>query len=136
DGPPRPRAAPAAVSRRVSNPPPVLWAGLFVGVLAPVRAPGGQRRYPPGAVDRVRLIQQLYAAGLPSRTIAELMPCIETGEVTPALLDRLSAERDRIEERIGGLVDARDRLERLITTATGARDAGRRRPGWVCASPS
>ncbi|MGS2648811.1 MerR family transcriptional regulator [Streptosporangium sp. LJ11] len=101
-------------------------------LLASVRTPSGQRHYPRSALGRVQLIQQLYAAGLPSKTIVELLPCIETGEVTPELLDRLSAERDRIEERIGSLVDTRDRLEHLITTATSAKNAGHRCPGWVC----
>lgn len=62
---------------------------------ASARSPGGQRQYPDGAVDRLRLIRQLYVAGLPNRAILELLPCVETGDVTPALLDRLPAERDR-----------------------------------------
>lgn len=33
------------------------------------RTPGGQRQYVDGTVERVRLIHQFYAAGLPSRTI-------------------------------------------------------------------
>lgn len=32
-------------------------------LLASVRSPSGQRQYPYSAVDRVELIQQLYAAG-------------------------------------------------------------------------
>jgi hypothetical protein len=43
-------------------------------LLAAERGPGGRRRYPDDAVDRVRLIQRLYAAGLSSRTIRELLP--------------------------------------------------------------
>jgi len=81
------------------------------------RSPSGQRLYSEGAVERVLLIQQLYAAGLPSRKIVELMPCMVSGEVTPELLDRLSAERDRIDAQIADLVRARDRLHGLITTA-------------------
>jgi DNA-binding transcriptional MerR regulator len=100
-------------------------------LLASVRSPSGQRHYPDSALDRVRLIQQLYAAGLPSKTIAELLPCVETGESTPALLDRLSAERDRISKQIDSLVNTRDRLERIITEATWAKNAGYRCPGWV-----
>ena len=104
-------------------------------LLAPVRSPSGQRHYPDGALDRVLLIQRLYAAGLPSKTIAELLPCIETGESTPALLDRLSAERDRIAEQIDSLVSTRDRLEYIITEATRAKDVGHRCPGWVGPPP-
>ncbi|MGW2559979.1 MerR family transcriptional regulator [Streptomyces sp. NPDC001514] len=87
-------------------------------LLSSVRSPSGQRHYPDSAVERVLLIQQLYAAGLSSRTILGLMPCIETGEVHPALLERLSAERDRIDEQIGNLVSARDKLDELIASAT------------------
>ncbi|MFD7440565.1 MerR family transcriptional regulator [Streptomyces sp. NPDC059909] len=87
-------------------------------LLKSVRSPSGQRHYPDSAVDRVLLIQQLYAAGLSSRTILGLMPCIETGETHPALLERLSAERDRIVAQIGNLVSARDKLDELIASAT------------------
>ncbi|WP_373561139.1 MerR family transcriptional regulator [Streptomyces sp. OV198] len=94
-------------------------------LLASARSPSGQRQYPDSAVDRVQLIQQLYSAGLPSRAILELLPCVETGDVTPALLDRLSAERDRIDTQVSTLVKTRDRLDAIITTASTARSAGR-----------
>jgi DNA-binding transcriptional MerR regulator len=86
-------------------------------LLAPARSPSGQRLYPDGAVDRVQLIQQLYAAGLSSRTILGILPCVVTGEVTPELLARLTAERDRIEGRIGDLTATRDRLATIIATS-------------------
>jgi DNA-binding transcriptional MerR regulator len=104
-------------------------------LLVSSRSDSGQRQYPDSAVDRVDLIQQLYAAGLPSKTIVELLPCVETGEVTPELLDRLSAERDRIEQQIGSLANTRDRLTKIITTATRAKDVGHRCPGWVGPPP-
>ncbi|MEW1719466.1 MerR family transcriptional regulator [Streptomyces sp. NPDC093109] len=87
-------------------------------LLASERSPSGQRQYPDSAVDRVHLIQQLYAAGLPSKSIAELLPCVVNGEATPELLARLSAEHDRIDSRIGDLVRARDRLGIVIAAAT------------------
>jgi DNA-binding transcriptional MerR regulator len=87
-------------------------------LLASERSPSGQRQYPDSAVDRVQLIQQLYAAGLSSRSIADLLPCVVNGEATPELLDRLSAEWDRIDSRIGDLVGARDRLGTVIAAAT------------------
>jgi MerR family transcriptional regulator, redox-sensitive transcriptional activator SoxR len=34
----------------------------------------------------VRLIQRFYAAGLPSRVIREMLPCMDSGDVTPQLL--------------------------------------------------
>ncbi|MEV7739704.1 MerR family transcriptional regulator [Streptomyces sp. NPDC088921] len=94
-------------------------------LLASVRSPSGQRQYPDSAVDRVELIQQLSSAGLSSRAIVELLPCVETGDVTPALLDRLSAERGRIDAQVSTLVKTRDRLDAIITTASTARSTGR-----------
>jgi DNA-binding transcriptional MerR regulator len=87
-------------------------------LLAADRSASGQRHYAPGAVDRVRLIQQLYAAGLSSRTILEFMPCIHSGVSTPETLARLAAERDRIDAQIDGLRDTRDRLDAVIATAS------------------
>lgn len=87
-------------------------------LLAAQRSPSGQRHYPDAAVDRVLLIQQLYAAGLSSRSIVELLPCVVDGEATPELLDRLTAERQRIDRQIGDLVGTRDRLDTVIANAT------------------
>jgi DNA-binding transcriptional MerR regulator len=95
------------------------------------RSASGQRRYTDGAVGRVELIQQLYAAGLSSRTILGILPCVVTGEVTPELLERLATERDRMTARIGDLTSTRDRLETIITTSGKSLAAGK-----PCAIPS
>ncbi|MEU5862198.1 MULTISPECIES: MerR family transcriptional regulator [unclassified Nonomuraea] len=95
------------------------------GLLVSERSSGGQRHYPESAVERVWLIRQLYAAGLASRSIVDLMPCVESGQVTPELLGRLSAERSRIEDRIGELVKARDKLDSVITLAAKAAHEGK-----------
>jgi DNA-binding transcriptional MerR regulator len=87
------------------------------GLLGSRRTPSGQRTYPPAAVDRVQLIQQLYAAGLPSRTILELLPCVDAGVSTPESMARLTAERDRIDQQIEGLRATRDRLDAVIAIA-------------------
>ncbi len=87
-------------------------------LLAAERSRSGQRHFPDSAVDRVRLIRQLFAAGLPSRSIAELLPCVADGRATPELIERLAAERDRIDRQIGDLQGTRDRLDAVITNAT------------------
>ncbi|WP_113704463.1 MerR family transcriptional regulator [Nonomuraea lactucae] len=87
------------------------------GLLVASRSAGGQRRYPEDAVERVRLIQQLYAAGLTSKTILQLLPCVDSGRVTSTLLRRLAEERDRIDQRISELLEARNRLDGVIATA-------------------
>jgi DNA-binding transcriptional MerR regulator len=94
-------------------------------LLASERTPSGQRYFAESAVDRVQLIQQLYAAGLPSKSIVELVPCVVNGRATPELLDRLSAERDRIDRLIGDLTSARNRLGTVITNATANWQTGK-----------
>jgi DNA-binding transcriptional MerR regulator len=94
------------------------------GLLAPARSERGQRLYEDAAVGRVQLIQQLYGAGLSSKTIADLMPCVDANESTPESRARLAAERDRIDAHIAELSSARDRLNALIDAAS--------RPNPVC----
>ena len=96
------------------------------GLLAPDRSLSGQRHFPESAVDRVQLIQQLYAAGLSSKSILDLLPCVVNGRATPELLDRLSAERDRVDRLIGDLTSTRNRLDTIITNATANWRTGKR----------
>ena len=84
------------------------------GLLISDRSGSGQRLYAPAAADRVQLIQHLYAAGLASRTIAELLPCVDAKVSTPESRARLQAERDRIDEQISDLTRTRDRLDAII----------------------
>ncbi|TXS18216.1 MerR family transcriptional regulator [Streptomyces sp. NBC_01201] len=80
------------------------------------RSSGGQRQYPDSAVDRVQLIQQLFAAGLPSRSVREVLRSVYSGTVAPDLLDQLESERARISGRITALLAARERLDGVIAT--------------------
>jgi DNA-binding transcriptional MerR regulator len=84
------------------------------GLLPAERTPSGQRIYPEAAVERVQLIQRLYAAGLPSRTILALLPSVDTGVAAPEALALLRSERDRITAAIAELERAREELERVI----------------------
>lgn len=87
------------------------------GLLTSARSPSGQRRYAADTADRVRWIQSLYAAGLSSKTLIELLPCVHTGIATTAMLGRLTAERERIEAQIRDLTVTRDRLNKIIEAA-------------------
>ncbi|MGC3863462.1 MerR family transcriptional regulator [Micromonospora chersina] len=89
------------------------------GLLASTRSESGQRLYGDAAADRVRLIQQLYGAGLSSKTIVELLPCVDAKVSTPESRERLAAERDRINTQIAELIIARDRLNDIIDVASG-----------------
>ncbi|MDT0319719.1 MerR family transcriptional regulator [Streptomyces millisiae] len=87
------------------------------GILVSERTPSGQRVYPDSAVERVRLIQQFYAAGLSSRTIAMILPCVDTGHAQAEALERLRAERARIAAAVGELQEAGRKLDRVIELA-------------------
>jgi len=88
------------------------------GLLHSERTPGGQRDYDEAAVERVRFFQLMYAAGLSSRRIAELLPCIDSGTTDVDQRRMLHDERRRIDSRIDELVDARDKLDVVIASAS------------------
>ena len=93
------------------------------GLLASDRTTGGHRDYPDRAVDRVIRIQELFAAGLNSRTIARILPCMRDTDggpseiATPQLVADLTAERDRIDRMMAELANSRDVLDGVITAA-------------------
>ncbi|MCP3801066.1 MerR family transcriptional regulator [Allokutzneria sp. A3M-2-11 16] len=93
------------------------------GLLVADRTPGGQREYPDRAVDRVIRIQELFAAGLHSKKIAQLLPCMRDADGGPSevatgrLVTDLVAERQRIDQMINSLVNSRDVLDEVIDAA-------------------
>lgn len=95
------------------------------GLLTAERTPGGHREYAEGAVDRVVRIQKLYAAGLCSSKIAQLLPCMRDADGGPAataserLITDLAAERERIDRLIQDLLHTRDVLDEVISAAAG-----------------
>ncbi|SFF51473.1 DNA-binding transcriptional regulator, MerR family [Actinacidiphila alni] len=93
------------------------------GLLVAERMPSGHRRYPKSAVERVRFIQLLYAAGLNSRTILQILPFLDTLVATPRMTQRLRDERDRLRTQIDDLTTVCDRLDELIGLAVRAESA-------------
>ncbi|MEU3993180.1 MerR family transcriptional regulator [Streptomyces platensis] len=94
------------------------------GLLTSSRSPSGQRHYTEAEVERVRFIQRLYAAGLSSRTISELLPCVDTPSEgnTDAALERMAQERNRLSAHIDELVRTRAALDGLMATARAHRE--------------
>jgi len=90
------------------------------GLLTSTRSASRQRHYGTDEVVRVKLIQLLYSAGLSSRTIAEMLPCVDTpdAETSGAALKRAAEERERLSERIAALLRARDTLDELLAAST------------------
>lgn len=63
------------------------------------RTPGGWRVFDPSMAERVVMIQHLFAAGLRSTTIGELLPCLEAPpeERTGVMKQLLAQEVERLE---------------------------------------
>ncbi|MGW9024440.1 MerR family transcriptional regulator [Streptomyces sp. NPDC055722] len=95
------------------------------GLLTSSRSASGQRHYTEAEVERVRFIQRLYTAGLSSRTISELLPCVDTPSErnSDAALERMAQERNRLSEYIDELVRTRDALDGLMVTARAHRES-------------
>ena len=104
------------------------------GLLTSERTSTGQRTYAESAVERVRLIQQFFTAGLPSRTILQMLPCVDSGEASPEVFAMLAAERSRITAAMADLAAARDALDHMIDIAhnpTPEHCPALREPAWA-----
>lgn len=104
------------------------------GLLTAERTHSGQRVYPESAVERVRLIQKLFTAGLPSRTVKRLLPSIDVGHASPEVFELMSAERDQITATMAELSAARDALDLMIEIAhhpTPEHCPALREPPWA-----
>ncbi|MFG3252330.1 MerR family transcriptional regulator [Streptomyces sp. NPDC048172] len=90
------------------------------GLIAADRAPNGYRDYDERFVDRVLQIRGLLDAGLPTRIIKQILPCLDRPRVihfrdaTPEMLATLERERDRMDERIACLVRNRDAMNEYL----------------------
>lgn len=82
------------------------------------RTSAGQRLYAENAEERVELIQNLYAAGLPSRAVAMLIPCVDNREAPAEAVTMLRTERERLAAEIEELTARLTRLDRVIEIAT------------------
>ncbi|MGV0740603.1 MerR family transcriptional regulator [Mycobacterium syngnathidarum] len=90
------------------------------GLLSSTRSAGNQRQYREDAVARVELIQWLYSAGLSSRTIREMLPCVDnpSQQNSAAALERMVIERDRLANNIANLCATQATLDDLIAEST------------------
>lgn len=92
------------------------------GLIAADRCPNGYRDYDERFVDRVLQIRGLLDAGLPTRIIKQILPCLDKpriihfSDATPEMIATLEHERDRMTERIGCLVRNRDAIAEYLET--------------------
>ncbi|MFR9729863.1 MerR family transcriptional regulator [Saccharopolyspora sp. MS10] len=88
------------------------------GLLGSSRSGTGQRLCTEAEVQRVFLLRQLFDAGLSSRVIALVLPCV-TAPDEPGVVEEAWAtmvrERDRLDADIARLVEVRAALDALIS---------------------
>ncbi|WP_407560252.1 MerR family transcriptional regulator [Streptomyces sp. 184] len=87
------------------------------GLIRSRRTPGGWRDFDSSMVERVVLIQHLFAAGLTSATINELLPCLEAPpeERTGVMEQLLAQEVERLRAKRRDIDRELDTLQALRT---------------------
>lgn len=98
----------------------------------PSRAENGYREYDEAVVDRVVQIRGLLDAGLPTRIIEQILPCLDKPrsiyfrDATPETIATLELERDRMAERIHCLNRNREAIANYpdAVRTNAHRDAG------------
>jgi DNA-binding transcriptional MerR regulator len=106
------------LSRRTGVSPRSLRYYEAQGLLTSTRSTAGQRHYSDAEVQRVSLIRQLFEAGLSSRVIATVLPCVDVPDdlsVAEETFVTMKRERDRIDAEIAHLAETRDALDLLLS---------------------
>src|ERR1700754_1329787 len=99
------------------------------GLIKPGRALNGYREYGEPHVDVVLQITGLLDAGLPTRIIAQLLPCLDqpqtiyVPDVTPEMIVTLQREQARLSERIEFLTRNRDAIADYLDTVLSVKSA-------------
>ena len=86
-----------------------------IGLIRSERTPGGWRDFDQSMVERVVMVQHLFAAGLRSATINELLPCLEAPpeERTGVMEQLLAQEVERLEAKRRDIDRELDTLQAL-----------------------
>jgi DNA-binding transcriptional MerR regulator len=87
------------------------------GLLTSERGTGGHRVYAQDAPAVVRRIRTLLAAGLPTKVIRDVLPCVSgSGDaLDPCVLGHLRGRLTGLDEQLAELQAARDSLAALLT---------------------
>ncbi|WP_410654321.1 MerR family transcriptional regulator [Amycolatopsis sp. lyj-112] len=84
------------------------------------RRANGYRDYDQSSVDRVIQVRGLLDAGLPTRIIKQILPCLDKPrqiyfpDATPEMLETLESERDRMTRRAECLLRNRDAITEYL----------------------
>ncbi|MFF5204401.1 MerR family transcriptional regulator [Streptosporangium sp. NPDC000396] len=99
------------------------------GLIVSERSPNGYREYDERFVDRVLQIRGLLDAGLPTRIIKQILPCLDKPRViyfpdaTPEMISTLEGELERMNQRIECLTHNRDAVADYLDTVRDYRDS-------------
>ncbi|WP_405851457.1 MerR family transcriptional regulator [Streptomyces sp. NBC_00090] len=108
------------LSERTGTPRRLLRYYEEQGLIVADRLPNGYRVYDESNLDRVVQIRGLLDAGLPTRIIKQILPCLNKPRIihfpdaTPEMLATLEEERDRMTERIRFLTRNRDAVAEYL----------------------
>jgi DNA-binding transcriptional MerR regulator len=89
-------------------------------LLVPDRAANGYRDYAEALIDRVVQIRGLLDAGLPTKIIKQILPCLDdpctihVTDATPELIATLEGEREQMDARIRCLTRNRDAISAYL----------------------
>ncbi|MEU6716808.1 MerR family transcriptional regulator [Nonomuraea sp. NPDC046802] len=90
------------------------------GLVVSQRTPSGHRRFAEECIERIVLIQHLFAAGLTSATIEPLLPCmLDESQRTEFLIDELRRHRERLDREIRRQQETVRILDEVITEYDG-----------------
>ncbi|MBO3734414.1 MerR family transcriptional regulator [Glycomyces niveus] len=118
-----------ALSERTGIPRRMLRYYEETGMLVPDRCANGYRDYDEQSVDRALQIRGLLEAGMPTRVIKQVLPCLKATKAihipgaTQETMGILERERDSMSERIDTLTRSRDAIARYIDTVRGTQEA-------------
>jgi DNA-binding transcriptional MerR regulator len=90
------------------------------GLIVSTRCANGYRAYDESSVDRVVQVRGLLDAGLPTRIIKQILPCLDKPRVihfpdaTPEMIATLERERDRMTQRVECLTRNRDAISEYL----------------------
>lgn len=97
------------------------------GLLTPGRSENGYRYYEAPHLERVEKIRGLIEAGIPTRIISDILPCLDRQreivvvDPDPGLREVLLRERDRMAKQINLLTQNRDSITRYVEAMDGVK---------------
>ncbi|MTE16074.1 MerR family transcriptional regulator [Nocardia sp. CT2-14] len=113
------------LSERTGTPRRLLRYYEERGLIVADRCANGYRSYDERFVDRVMQIRGLLDAGLPTRIIKQILPCLDKPraihfpDATPEMIAILEHERDRMSARIDCLARNRDAIAAYLDAVRG-----------------